>query len=142
MIFVTYARVSTRCVQSSCEWPAPCAAGITRTREGIMNAFRATLVAASLVTLSAASLSAQSTRISCKDGSKPKIGHFSCWGHGGLVRQADESVKPALKSTKAPKPKKATTATKKASAKKAHVPAATPHKKKSAKTSTATHASR
>jgi hypothetical protein len=105
-----------------------------------MNAFRATLVAAGLVMLSATTLPAQSTRIACKDGSKPKIGHFSCWGHGGLVRQAaDEPVKPA----KAPKAKKAPTPKKKASAKKAHAAATTAHKKKkSARTTVAMQSTR
>lgn len=69
-----------------------------------MKVLRASLVAVGLLTLSAATLSAQSTRISCKDGSKPKIGHFSCWGHGGLVREAGaaEPVK-AVSKAKAPK---------------------------------------
>jgi len=67
-----------------------------------MTSLRARLVLASMLVLSASTLSAQtSSRISCKDGSKPKIGHFSCWGHGGLVRETVKSApKPASVAAK------------------------------------------
>ncbi|MFL5605011.1 MAG: hypothetical protein ACJ8AD_01070 [Gemmatimonadaceae bacterium] len=67
-----------------------------------MKSLRVSLVLASILLLSATTVSAQTGRISCKDGSKPKIGHFSCWGHGGLVSGA---VKPAAKpvAKRAPK---------------------------------------
>ena len=99
-----------------------------------MKALRASLVAIGLLTLSAATLSAQSTRISCKDGSKPKIGHFSCWGHGGLVREA-----AAIEPVKTPKAK-AKSAAKKASVKKPAAAKAT--KKKSSTTPPATRSTR
>jgi hypothetical protein len=70
-----------------------------------MKSLRVSLVLASLLLLSATTLSAQSSRVACKDGSQPKIGHFSCWGHGGLVAAAPKSLarsaeKPAAKAAK------------------------------------------
>ena len=62
-----------------------------------MKSLRVSLVLAGMLMLSASTLSAQGTRISCKDGSKPKVGHFSCWGHGGLVREAASSAPKADK---------------------------------------------
>jgi hypothetical protein len=50
-----------------------------------MKSLRATLLLAALLLLSTTTLSAQATRIACKDGSPPKAGHFTCWGHGGVV---------------------------------------------------------
>jgi hypothetical protein len=98
-----------------------------------MKSLRVSLVLATMLLLSATTLSAQSSRVACKDGSQPKIGHFSCWGHGGLVAGAPKSVtksaaKPAAKVTKktpvASKAKKPTTkkphATLAKSRKKAH----------------------
>ena len=90
-----------------------------------MKALRASLVAVGLLTLSAATLSAQSTHISCKDGSKPKIGHFSCWGHGGLVREV-AAAEPAKAAPKAKAPK---TAARKTTVKKPKVSRATKKKK-------------
>ena len=120
--------------------------GLTRTHEDTMKALRASLVAAGLLTLSAATLSAQSTRISCKDGSKPTVGHFSCWGHGGLVRSAAEAEtmkaapkeakvnKAATKTAKADTKVAKATKAKKAKTKKGRKT----HKKKSARTPTVT----
>ena len=70
-----------------------------------MKLLRNTLVVAGLLTLAASTLSAQSSRITCKDGSKASVGHFSCWGHGGVVRQQGEAmpkseVKAASKAAK------------------------------------------
>ena len=56
-----------------------------------MKTLRVSLALAGLLLLSASTLSAQSTRISCQDGTKPKVGHFACWGHGGLVREVVKS---------------------------------------------------
>lgn len=65
-----------------------------------MNSLRNSLVLAGMLLLSASMLSAQATRISCKDGTKPKVGHFACWGRGGLVREAVKSeVKADAKAT-------------------------------------------
>lgn len=50
-----------------------------------MTSLRASLATASLLLLSASTLPAQGARIACKDGSQPKVGHFTCWGHGGVV---------------------------------------------------------
>ena len=60
-----------------------------------MKSLRVRFVLASMLMLSASTLSAQAGRVSCKDGSKPKGGHFSCWGHGGIVTGA---LKSAAKS--------------------------------------------
>lgn len=100
-----------------------------------MKTLRVRCFLTAMLVLGAAPLIAQSSRISCRDGTRPKIGHFSCWGHGGLVREemkvvarpvvakkekADKSAKPAKatkatksgKATKSVKPAKATTPTK------------------------------
>ena len=107
-----------------------------------MKAFRVPLALAGLMLLSASTLSAQSTKISCKDGSKPKVGHFACWGHGGLVREAaNPAEKPAKKEKKPAKVKKAKAtpahheakATKKTGDKK-HATPKKSHKKKHKKT--------
>ena len=60
-----------------------------------MKSLRVSLVLTSMLVLSASTLSAQSSKIPCKDGTKAKGGHFSCWGHGGIVTGA---VKPAQKT--------------------------------------------
>ena len=60
-----------------------------------MNSLRIRIVLASMLVLSATTLSAQAGKVSCKDGTKPKGGHFSCWGHGGIVTGA---LKSAAKS--------------------------------------------
>lgn len=82
-----------------------------------MKTLRNSFVVAGLLTLAASTLSAQSTRIACKDGSKATVGHFSCWGHGGVVRQQGEpmaDVKPASKAAKKERvAKKSKTASKK-----------------------------
>jgi hypothetical protein len=62
-----------------------------------MRSLRASFVITTLLVLSASSVQAQSGKIACKDGSKPKIGHFSCWGHGGLVTGAVKKDKAAQK---------------------------------------------
>ena len=90
-----------------------------------MMSLRVPLALAGLMLLSASTLSAQGTRISCKDGSKPKVGHFACWGHGGLVREAaNPAPKPVKKAEATPAHHEAKAAKKPAD--KAH-PA--PHKK-------------
>lgn len=84
-----------------------------------MKSLRNTLVVAGLLTLAVSTLSAQSSRIKCKDGSKASVGHFSCWGHGGVVRQQGEAspkseVKAASKAAKKERvAKKSKTASKK-----------------------------
>ena len=73
-----------------------------------MKPLRMGLAMAGLLTLSAAPLAAQGSKIACKDGSAPKGGHFACWGHGGLVSArppaAHDAAKPKRK-TSAPKAK-------------------------------------
>ena len=111
-----------------------------------MKSLRVSIVLASVLLLSASTLSAQTGRMSCKDGSKPKIGHFSCWGHGGLVAGvAKPAVKPVAKAApkldtkpavKAAKKEHLATA-KKSSKKRTHTTLAKakgkPHPKRSAK---------
>jgi hypothetical protein len=107
-----------------------------------MKSLRVSFVLTGMLLLSASTLQAQASKISCKDGSKPKVGHFSCWGHGGLVTGAVKKDKAASKADKTaekkaesnvvqagkPKAEKKKTHAKKAHAKKAHT-------KKSAKKS-------
>jgi hypothetical protein len=88
-----------------------------------------------MLVLSASSLQAQASKISCKDGSKPKIGHFSCWGHGGLVTGAVKKDKAAEKKAESnvvqagkPKAEKKKTHAKKT--KKAHAKKSTKKHKK------------
>jgi hypothetical protein len=83
-----------------------------------MKQLRVSFLLTGMLVLGASTLSAQSSRISCKDGTRPKIGHFSCWGHGGLVREEVKAVvKPAAKPEKPKaKPAKTAKATKKAPA--------------------------
>lgn len=105
-----------------------------------MKSLRVTVVLASLLTLSASPLSAQASKVSCKDGSKPKVGHFSCWGHGGLVTGAVKpAAKPDAKTATKPEAKPASKAVKKDHApskvktttrKKSHAAAAKADKKK------------
>ena len=82
-----------------------------------MTTLRVSLATASLLLLSASTLSAQSTRIGCKDGSAPKAGHFTCWGHGGVVSAPVKKGRPTAKKHAAKKP--AAKADKKKTAKKA-----------------------
>jgi hypothetical protein len=107
-----------------------------------MNSLRALVVMAGMLALSPARLSAQAGRVSCKDGTLPKVGHFSCWGHGGVVAGAPKpaakgDVKQAGKPTAKPK-----TASKhgKPTGKKAHATAAksgkAAHAKKAPKSGT------
>jgi hypothetical protein len=63
-----------------------------------MKSLRVSLIIAILLLLSATTLRAQSARVACKDGSQPKIGHFTCWGHGGVI------AAPLAKARAAPKP--------------------------------------
>ena len=107
-----------------------------------MKSLRVSLVLAGLLLLSATTVSAQAGRMSCKDGSKPKVGHFSCWGHGGLVAGATKSVAKAPKldtkaTVKPAKKEHVATAAKKSSAKRAHTKLAKskakPHPKRSTK---------
>jgi hypothetical protein len=66
-----------------------------------MKSLRVSLVLAILLLLSATTVSAQTGRMACKDGSKPKVGHFACWGHGGLVAAVPKNAaKPAVKAPK------------------------------------------
>lgn len=53
-----------------------------------MKSLRVSLLLAGLLLLSATTLSAQASKVSCKDGSPLKSGHFACWGHGGIVTRA------------------------------------------------------
>src|SRR3954463_13419099 len=65
-----------------------------------MKSLRVSPVLAGLLLLCAAPmLSAQATKVGCKDGSQPKIGHFTCWGHGGVVAVP---MKKARRAEKAP----------------------------------------
>lgn len=82
-----------------------------------MTSIRASLATASLLLLSASTLSAQATRIACKDGSAPKAGHFTCWGHGGVVSAPLKKAKGTAKKHVAKKP--SAKADKKKTAKKA-----------------------
>lgn len=68
-----------------------------------MNPLRVSLATASLLLLSASTLSAQATRIACKDGSTPKVGHFTCWGHGGVVSAPLKKAKATAKKPAAKK---------------------------------------
>ena len=60
-----------------------------------MRSLRASLATASLLLLSASTLRAQASRVGCKDGSAPKVGHFTCWGHGGVISAPLKKAKPA-----------------------------------------------
>jgi hypothetical protein len=98
-----------------------------------MRSLRVSFVLTGMLLLSASTLQAQASRISCKDGSKPKIGHFSCWGHGGLVTGAVKKDKAEKKAESnvvqagKPKAEKKTHAKK---AKKAHAKKSTKKHKK------------
>jgi hypothetical protein len=106
-----------------------------------MKSLRVSLVLAGLLLLSATTASAQTGRLACKDGSKPKVGHFSCWGHGGLVSGVTKPVakapkldtKPAVKAAK----KEHVATARKSTKKHAHATLAKtkakPHPKRSAK---------
>jgi hypothetical protein len=106
-----------------------------------MKSLRVSPVLAAILLLSATKLSAQSSRVACKDGSSPKAGHFACWGHGGLVSGVAKSAvkadattagKAAKKSTAASKAKKPTAkkwTAKKPTAKKSHATLAKSRKK-------------
>ena len=72
-----------------------------------MKSLRVSLAAAALVVLSASTLHAQAARVACKDGSQPKVGHFTCWGHGGVVAAPAKSKPAAKPATGKPAPKKA-----------------------------------
>jgi hypothetical protein len=85
----------------------------TQTHEGFMKSLRVSLALAAFSLLPASTLSAQATRIACKDGSVPKVGHFTCWGHGGVVSvpvkkaRTAEKKKPAAKAATRPVVKQA-----------------------------------
>jgi hypothetical protein len=91
-----------------------------------MKSLRASLTLAGLLLLSATTLRAQATRIACKDGSQPKVGHFTCWGHGGVVSAP-------LKKAKAAEKKPAAKASSKAVVKQAGTPTARKKKKAAVK---------
>ena len=101
-----------------------------------MKSLRVRAVLASMLVLSATTLSAQAGKVSCKDGTKPKGGHFSCWGHGGIVTGA---LKSAVKSdaktaSKAATKHRAASKAKKTAGNKAHsAPAKADRKKAHAK---------
>jgi hypothetical protein len=69
-----------------------------------MKSLRVSLATASLLLLSASTLRAQATRVGCKDGSAPKVGHFTCWGHGGVVSVPVKKAKAVEKKHTAAKP--------------------------------------
>ena len=68
-----------------------------------MTSLRVSLATASLLLLSASTLSAQATRMACKDGSGPKVGHFTCGGHGGVVSAPVKKAKAPEKKSAAKK---------------------------------------
>jgi septal ring-binding cell division protein DamX len=94
-----------------------------------MTSLRVSLATASLLLLSASTLSAQAARIACKDGSPPKVGHFTCWGHGGVVTAPVKKAKAVEKKTAAKKSvvKKPTTTSAKRKAAKPAARSATKH---------------
>jgi hypothetical protein len=101
-----------------------------------MRSLRVSLALAGLLLLPASTLSAQAARIACKDGSQPKVGHFTCWGHGGVVsaplkkaRAAEK--KPAAKAASKPVVKQAG----KPTAKKKKKAVAKAHPRRTTKTS-------
>jgi hypothetical protein len=63
-----------------------------------MKSLRVSLIIALLLLLSATTLRAQAARVACKDGSVPKVGHFTCWGHGGVVAAPLAKARPAAKT--------------------------------------------
>ena len=69
-----------------------------------MKSLRVSLATASLLLLSASTLRAQATRVGCKDGSQPKVGHFTCWGHGGVVSVPAKKPRAVEKKRIATKP--------------------------------------
>jgi hypothetical protein len=105
-----------------------------------MKSLRVSLLLAALLLLSATTLRAQAARIACKDGSPPKIGHFTCWGHGGVVsaplkkaRSAEAKTaakKPTAKKASARKPAAKSAAKKKKAEVKARSPKAAKHSAK------------
>jgi hypothetical protein len=99
-----------------------------------MKTLRVSLATASLLLFSASTLSAQGTRIACKDGSQPKVGHFTCWGHGGVVSAPLKKAKPIERKSVAKKPV-AKKATAKSAAKKKK-PDAKPHARSATKHAT------
>lgn len=98
-----------------------------------MRSLRVSLALATLLLLSATKVSAQSSRMACKDGSQPKIGHFACWGHGGLVEGKSKSAEKVARKPEAKKVKKTVAPAKAkkptAKQKKAHASLAKGHKK-------------
>jgi hypothetical protein len=109
-----------------------------------MRSLQVTCFVAGMIALSASPLSAQAGRMSCKDGTPAKVGHFSCWGHGGVVAgpaksTARSAAKAEAKATaKSAKKGPDTKAKKKASARKPHATVTKagrkPHAKKAVKT--------
>jgi hypothetical protein len=72
-----------------------------------MKSFRALLTIASLLLLSATSLSAQAGSVACMDGTKSAGGRGACSGHGGIrtaARKAD--ARADVKAAKAAKAEK------------------------------------
>jgi hypothetical protein len=103
--------------------------GPPKPHEGFMKPLRVSLATASLLLLCASTLSAQAARIACKDGSVPKVGHFTCWGHGGVVSVPGKKARATEKKPAARKPV-------------AKKPVATVHKKKKADAKAAKHSTR
>jgi hypothetical protein len=118
-----------------------------------MKSLRVCLVVAGMLVLSASPLSAQAGKVSCKDGTQPKAGHFACWGHGGVVAAAKPAAKtdtkaaaksdpkPAVKTDPKPAPKTDAKAVspKKAGGHKVHSTVAKAHKKKAQATAAKAH---
>ena len=63
-----------------------------------MSMFRMLLVAGGLLALSSGSLSAQATKVTCKDGAKSAGGQGACSGHGGIADALSVTCKDGTKS--------------------------------------------
>ena len=63
-----------------------------------MSMFRMLLVAGGLLALSSGSLSAQATKVTCKDGAKSAGGQGACSGHGGIADALSITCKDGTKS--------------------------------------------
>jgi len=63
-----------------------------------MSMFRMLLLAGGLLALSSGSLSAQATKVTCKDGAKSAGGQGACSGHGGIAGALSVTCKDGTKS--------------------------------------------
>jgi len=63
-----------------------------------MSMFRMLLLAGGLLALSSGSLSAQATKVTCKDGAKSAGGQGACSGHGGIADALSVTCKDGTKS--------------------------------------------